>query len=341
MPWRSNPQFYYVWVSEMMLQQTQVDTVIPYFDRFTAQFPTVYDLAKADIDVVLKCWEGLGYYSRARNLHKAAQLIVAEFNGQLPSDYDTLQTLPGLGPYCAAAIASIAFEKPVPVVDGNVLRVFTRFWGLYDNIKDTKTRNKLFSLLSEPIKQAQPSQFNQAIMELGSLVCKPKDPQCQICPLNTDCVAYKQNLTQELPQKTASKPVPHYNIAVGIIENAKGQVLIAKRPTDVMLGGLWEFPGGKQEPGELLNATLVREIFEETQLKVSAETELCVVKHAYSHFKITLHAFVCKKMSGTAKPLKSTELKWIDPQTLPDYPFPKANKTVLEKYLSKISFENK
>ena len=186
-----------------MLQQTQVDTVIPYFNRFVARFPTVEDLAKADLQDVLKLWEGLGYYSRARNLHKAAQF-------DLPADYDELQKLPGIGPYCAAAIASIAFGQPVPVVDGNVLRVFARFWGIFDDIRKTKVRNVLFEKLKPFIAEENPSDFNQAIMEIGALICKPKSPKCAECPLNTDCFAHNANQTDKLPFKSASKPVPHY-----------------------------------------------------------------------------------------------------------------------------------
>ena len=191
MPWRSNPLPYNVWVSEIMLQQTQVDTVIPYFNRFLDRFPTVHDLAKAPQDDVLKLWEGLGYYSRARNLHKAAKHVSQELNGELPSDYEGLQTILGIGPYCAAAITSIAFGNPVPVVDGNVFRVFTRFWGIYEDIKLPTTRKMLFDRLTPEIQHVNPSSFNQGIMELGALVCSPKQPKCSSCPLSSDCFALK------------------------------------------------------------------------------------------------------------------------------------------------------
>lgn len=337
MPWRSNPLPYNVWVSEIMLQQTQVDTVIPYFNRFLASFPTVQDLAQAPLDDVLKHWEGLGYYSRARNLHKAAKLVSEDLKGTLPSDYKELQKVPGIGPYCAAAITSIAFGNPVPVVDGNVFRVFTRFWGIYEDIKLPATRNMLFDRLSPEIQDVNPSSFNQGIMELGALICSPKQPKCDQCPLSSDCFALKTNTIDDLPVKTKAKPVPHYNIAVGVIWK-DGKILIGKRKADQMLGGLWEFPGGKQKETEFLQETVIREIKEETDLTVSIEKQYCSIKHAYSHFKITLHVFKCNYESGTAKSNTTDEIKWIQLNDIDTYAFPKANinalKVIKEEELS-------
>lgn len=328
MPWRSNPQPYYTWVSEVMLQQTQVDTVIPYFHRFVSKFPTVNDLAKAPIDDVLKLWEGLGYYSRARNLHKAAQEVV-HLGGHLPQTYEALQTLSGIGPYAAAAIASIAFGVPVPVVDGNVLRVFSRFWGIFEDIRMPKVRLLLFQRLTPYIQDVKPGDFNQAIMELGALVCSPKKPNCSVCPLQKDCLAYNTSQVDLLPYKSKGKAVPHYTIVVGVVFK-EGKVLIAKRKADQMLGGLWEFPGGKQEPNESLEQTVMREIYEETGLRIHVQNQLCVVKHAYSHFKITLHAYRCSYVSGIPKPKSSDGLEWVAVSDLSEYAFPMANKKVLD-----------
>lgn len=328
MPWRDNPQPYWVWVSEAMLQQTQVDTVIPYFKRFITKFPTVQALAQADQQEVLKLWEGLGYYSRARNLHKAAKLVCEKFNGALPQTYDALQEIPGIGPYIAAAIVSIAFGKPVPVVDGNVLRVFARFWGIEDDIRDTKTRVALFARLTPVIALCNPSHFNQAMMELGALVCSPKSPKCSECPLQKECTAFANNRTAELPFKSKKAPVPHYDIAVGVVWQ-DGKILIGRRKETQMLGGLWEFPGGKIKAGETPEAAVVRELFEETGLKTRVLHQYCIVKHAYTHFKITLHAYACEVLSGTAKPNTTDELKWVQPNALHDYPFPTANKKVI------------
>lgn len=332
MPWRSDPLPYRVWVSEMMLQQTQVDTVIDYFNRFLEKFPTVQDLASADLQEVLKLWEGLGYYSRARNLHKAAKQVVAEFSGELPSDYFALQKLPGLGPYCAAAITSIAFGNPVPVVDGNVLRVFARFWGIEDDILLPKVRKQLFDQLTPYIQTTDPSAFNQAMMELGALLCKPTSPQCDRCPLSPECFARRENKTQVLPVKAKKAPVPHYDIAVGIIWK-NGQILVAKRKVTDMLGGLWEFPGGKQKSGETLKETVLREVLEETSLTVKVNALCCKVNHAYTHFKITLHAFHCDYVEGVPQPNTSDEIKWVPVDELRKLPFPTANIKVIESIL--------
>jgi A/G-specific adenine glycosylase len=329
MPWRDNPQPYYVWVSEAMLQQTQVDTVIPYFKRFIQRFPTVQALAQADQQEVLKLWEGLGYYSRARNLHKAAKLVCEKFNGNLPQTYDGLQEIPGIGPYIAAAIVSIAFGKPVPVVDGNVLRVFARFWGIEDDIRDAKTRVALFDRLTPVIATCDPSNFNQAMMELGALVCSPRTPKCGECPLQKDCVAFATHRSSELPFKSKKAPVPHYDIAVGVVWH-DGKILIGRRKETQMLGGLWEFPGGKLKVGENAEAAAVREVKEETGLDVCVLKKYCIVKHAYTHFKITLHAYACDVLSGIAKPHATDELKWVHPEALRDYPFPTANKKVIQ-----------
>ena len=335
MPWRSNPQPYYVWVSEVMLQQTQVDTVIPYFERFIQKFPTVHDLAAAPLDDVLKLWEGLGYYTRARNLHNAAKMISAN-GGELPASYEELQNLSGIGPYAGAAIASIAFNIPVPVVDGNVLRVFARFWGIFDDIRQTKVRLLLFNKLMPFIQNVSPSNFNQAIMELGALICTPKKPMCSFCPLQADCLAYQTGQVDLLPYKSKGKPVPYYDIAVGIVCRGD-EVLIAKRKADQMLGGLWEFPGGKKEESETLEEAVKREILEETSLSVEVKELFCAVKHAYSHFKITLHAFRCIYTSGEPVPKSSDEIKWVKVTDLHLYPFPTANKKVLEQLVTSFS----
>ncbi|MSR89068.1 MAG: A/G-specific adenine glycosylase [Candidatus Margulisbacteria bacterium] len=331
MPWRDDPLPYFIWVSEMMLQQTQVDTVIPYFHRFVARFPTVVELASADQQDVLKLWEGLGYYSRARNFHKAAQLLVSDYNGELPTSYEELQKLSGIGPYCAAAILSIAFQKPIPVVDGNVLRVFARFWGIEDDIRQAKVRVEIFNRLMPFIKKEKPADFNQGIMELGALICKPQKPLCNNCPISSDCYACKNNKVSELPFKSKSAKSPHYEIGVGVIWRGD-QLLIAKRKVDQMLGGLWEFPGGKRQPQETLEETTHREILEETGLDVKVGAPYPVVKHAYTHFKITMTAFHCMSLSGEPVPNSSDELKWVSVSELAAFPFPKATLKVIESF---------
>lgn len=323
MPWREEPKPYYVWLSEVMLQQTQVETVRPYFRRFIEAFPTVQALAAADQQAVLKLWEGLGYYSRARNLHKAAQVVVEQYGGELPQDAEALQRIPGFGPYTSAAVSSIAFGRPVPVVDGNVLRVFCRFWGIEDDIRQPHVKAELQARLQPFIDNAPPSAFNQAIMELGALVCRPTSPRCGVCPLAPDCVALRQQRTADLPVKSKRKPVPHYAVAVGVIWKA-GKVLIGRRRQDQMLGGLWEFPGGKQPSGEPLTETLRRKIATETGLQVRIDFPYCQVQHGFTHFKITVTAFRCEWQSGIEQPMATDELRWVTLEELDVYPLPKA-----------------
>lgn len=324
MPWRSDPDPYRVWISEIMLQQTQVATVIPYFERFIRRFPTIAHLARANEQSVLKVWEGLGYYSRARNLRKAAVIIHNELAGALPTDYAGLKQLPGMGPYTAAAVASIAYGEAVPVVDGNVLRVFARYWGIESDIRKPATRNHLQDLLAPFIAKSDPSRFNQALMELGALICRPKVPACLSCPIRRDCVARREDRTQALPFSSPRKPIPSYEIAAAVIWR-KGKVLIARRRVDQMLGGLWEFPGGKQEAGESLEQTVRREIKEELDIRIRVGEAYPPIRHAYTHLKIRLHAFDCRIQSGRPKALAADELRWVHPDEFDILPFPKAD----------------
>jgi len=328
LPWRSRPTPYRVWISEIMLQQTRVDTVAPYFRRFVGRFPSLPRLAAASQQEVLKAWEGLGYYARARNLHKAAQRLVAEFGGRLPADLETLRALPGIGEYTAAAIASIGHGRPAPVVDGNVLRVFTRFWGIGADIRSGSVRGRLAARLAPIVAEQPPAAFNQAVMELGALVCTPVRPACAECPLRQACVARATGRTGSLPFKSRAKPVPHHDVAVGVIWR-NGRVLIAKRREDQMLGGLWEFPGGRREKRESLEHTVLREIREETGLETTCGAAYCTVKHAYTHFKITMTAFKCGYVSGTARARAAAALRWVRLPKLADYPMPRANRKVI------------
>ena len=337
MPWRNDKDPYRIWISEIMLQQTRVDQAWPYFERFISQFPTVYDLAKADQQQVLKAWEGLGYYSRARNLHAASKMIVEEYDGKLPEEYDEIIKLKGIGPYTAAAITSIAFGKANAVVDGNVIRVITRFYGIEEDVRKTGTTKQVQEHVNELISHEYPAEFNQGLMEIGSLVCTPTKPKCEECPISYDCVATKTAKTDTIPYKSPAKKKPHKHIGVGIIEGDDGKVLIALRPENVMLGGLWEFPGGKQEEGESIQQTVERELKEELGVEVHAYKEFMKLKHVYSHFSITLHAFNCKLLSGTPKPKSSQEIRWVNISELEEYPFPKANKQLTEKLISEHS----
>lgn len=334
MPWRGEADPYKIWISEIMLQQTQVQQATPYFQNFISLFPTVYDLAKADQQEVLKAWEGLGYYSRARNLHAASKMVVEDFDGQVPQTYDEIIKLKGVGPYTAAAVTSIAFNEPNAVVDGNVIRVLTRYYGIEDDTRSSKTQRKVQELANELIDEESPGDFNQALMELGSEVCTPTNPDCKNCPIHRGCIATKMAKTEIIPYKSPAKKKPHHVIGVGIIEREEDdKILIALRPNDAMLGGMWEFPGGKQEDGESIKQTVERELKEELGIEVKANNELMSLKHAYSHFSITMHAWFCTLVSGEPKPRESQEVRWVCRDELKEYPFPKANKVLTEKLI--------
>ncbi len=331
MPWRETGDPYKIWISEIMLQQTRVDQAWPYFERFISQFPTVFDLAEASQQQVLKAWEGLGYYSRARNLHAASKMIAEDYDGKLPEEYDEIIKLKGIGPYSAAAITSIAFGKPNAVVDGNVIRVITRYFGIEEDIRSSRTVKQVQEHVNELISYEYPASFNQGLMEIGSLVCKPSNPDCLKCPIQAGCITTKMARTDSIPYKSPAKKKPHKHIGVGIIERKDGKVLIALRPENVMLGGLWEFPGGKQDAGETIQQTVERELLEELGVGVKAYKEFMKLKHVYSHFSITLHAYNCTLISGTPKPKSSQEIRWVEISELEEYPFPKANKLLTEK----------
>ena len=329
LPWRQTSDPYKIWVSEIMLQQTRVDTVIPYYERFIKAFPTVHDLAAASQQQVLKCWEGLGYYSRGRNLHKAAKMISEQYGGTLPSTYEEISKLKGIGPYTAAAVLSIAFNQKYAVVDGNVIRVITRFYGISDDIRKTYTKKRVQEIADELIQSSNPGEYNQAVMELGALICTPKNPACERCPISQQCISLQRMQTDVIPYKSPINKSPHKEIAVGLIVNENNELLISLRPEDSMLGGLWEFPGGKKEKNETLRQTVVRELKEELGVDVEVYTKFRDLNHTYSHFKITMHAFWCKIVNGRPEPKSSTGLVWVSLDSVDQYPFPKANKTLL------------
>lgn len=329
LPWRRTRDPYHVWLSEIMLQQTQVETVIPYYERFLAAFPTVAGLAAAPLEDVLKLWEGLGYYSRARNLHRAAQMIVQDMGGYIPTTADGWQKLPGVGRYTAGAIASIAFGERAPILDGNVIRVFARLRDLDADVTQAATKNDLWRQAEVWMPAERPGDYNQALMELGRTVCKPRNPVCGECPIQTHCLAHTRGTQNERPVKTPRAATPHYDVAAGIIWNERGKLLIAQRPLDGLLGGLWEFPGGKQEPDETLPECLRRELREELAIEVSVGDLFVVVKHGFTHFRITLHAFTCQYVGGPPRALGVRDWAWVTPEQLASYSFGKADREVV------------
>lgn len=330
LPWRNTSDPYRIWLSEVMLQQTRVDTVIPYYHRFLKSFPTIQSLAEAEQQDVLKCWEGLGYYSRGRNFHQSAKIVFNSYGGVIPSDYEQFIALKGVGPYTAAAVLSIAFGKKYAVVDGNVIRVITRYLGIEEDIRSSRVKNAVQDFVNEEIPSDTPGDFNQSVMELGAMVCKPVAPDCDKCPLSSQCVAFNSAKTDIIPYKSKAKKIPHYDIGVGLILNTKNELLIALRPNDGMLGGLWEFPGGKNEQSESIEETVARELKEELGVDVKVYGKFRMIKHIYSHFKITLHSYWCSIEIGDPQPKSSQELKWVTLGEIDQYPFPKANRTLID-----------
>lgn len=338
LPWRDNPNPYAVWVSEIMLQQTRVETVIPYFHKWMKLFPTVKDLAKADEQDVLNAWEGLGYYSRARNLHKAAKIVAEKFNGELPHNLEDLHSLPGIGKYTVGAIASMAFKMDEATLDGNLRRVFSRLFDV-NEFADSPTGEKLlWELARENLPKGQAGDYNQALMDLGATICLPKNPKCLLCPLMELCESRK-NGTQELrPVLKPKKKVPQYvDVAAVIVKNKK--VLLNQRPADGLLGNMWEFPNARL--GSLISPSSARElnpaeeltkaIKSATKIQVKKKEAMGIVNHAYTHFKVTVHVYRCESILIP----KNKNLKWVMIADLENYPMGKIDRQIANNIIKR------
>jgi len=334
LPWRQTRDPYRIWVSEIMLQQTQVKTVIPYYHRWLETFPDLSTLAKSSLQTVLKQWEGLGYYARARNLHRAAQVIVNDYNGIFPQQLADVLSLPGIGRTTAGGILSAAFNQPLSILDGNVKRVLARLIAL--DTPPKKAINQLWELSDQLLDQNHPRDYNQALMDLGATLCTPKQPSCLLCPWRDFCQAFQHNLQTEIPMRTPSSPLPHKQIGVAVIWNQQGEILIDRRLQEGLLGGLWEFPGGKIEEQETIPACIEREIKEELGITVEVGEHLITINHAYTHFRVTLHVHHCCYLSGDPQPIECDEIRWVKPDQLSEFPFPKANTRIIEAITSQI-----
>jgi len=302
-----------------------VEKVRDYYTRFIARFPTVVALAEAPLEDVLKLWEGLGYYSRARALHRAAQVVVRERGGELPADVEALRSLPGIGAYTAGAIASIAFGIPAAAVDGNVRRVMARVlaWPEPD-------AGGLEVAVCAWMPVEAPGAFTEALMELGATLCRPKSPQCLLCPWRDLCQARALGQMEAFPTPKPRKPIPHYDVVAAVTIRDDGRVLVARRRQDDMLGGLWEFPGGKREDGESLPEALRRELQEEMGIEVAVGEELIIVEHAYTHFRITLYAFACRLTEDSPPPqcIDCDDFRWATSEEIAALPMSVADRKI-------------
>ena len=324
LPWRGHPDAYAVWVSEIMLQQTRVETVIPYFERWMRQFPTVGALAGAPEQVVLSAWEGLGYYSRARNLHKAAKIVASDHNGQLPGDLIQLRKLPGIGRYTAAAIASIAFGQDIATLDGNLKRVFARVFDVSAPADGPAGEEILWALAEKHVPTGRAGDYNQALMDLGATVCLPKNPFCLLCPLAELCKARALGVQDERPVMKPKAPVPHKLKAAAVLV-VDGKTLLKQRPAQGLLGGLWEFPSAEVDADS--PEALAAVIETEYRLRVNPLARMGEVRHAYTHFKLTEIPWRCELIHIP----KDSPLKWVEIAELLQYPMGKVDRAIAKK----------
>jgi A/G-specific adenine glycosylase len=337
LPWRGATP-YAVWVSEIMLQQTQVATVIPFFLRFLERFPTVEALAATPIEEVLKYWAGLGYYARARNLHRAAQVITEQYGGQLPQTAAEIESLPGIGRYTSGAILSIAFQVPRPLVDANVIRVLSRVFGLRGDPKSTANQAALWSLAEQLVPEEMPGEFNQGLMELGALICSPVDPKCERCPLLSDCVAGNSADPSALPEFPPGRATIAVTHSAALIRDSAGRLLIAQRPLHGLWGGLWEFPRVVCSSGESPAEAAARAAREVVGLDVEIGDKVGQIKHGVTHHRITLYGFDARLRDPHPRPqaLDCAAFRWEQPEALADHAFSSPQvllREALERYL--------
>ncbi len=330
LPWRETRDPYKIWISEIMLQQTTVNAVIPYYEKWITIFPTVEDLKRAPLEKVLKVWQGLGYYQRVKNLHKAARIICAEHGGKVPQNPQTLRKLPGFGPYTTGAVASIAFDLPCTIIDANVRRVVMRLLAL-DGCADTSRDQRIEKFLQKTIPSRNTGTFNQALMELGALICRNREPLCLLCPVKTHCVAHEKGIQETIP-KPRKRIIQDLDVAIGILQRGN-KYLIQKRPSQGLLADLWEFPGGKIEKGETPQEALKRELKEELDIDITTSRLLMNVRHFYTQFRVNLHVFHCQPKSY---PRPNLLRKWLPIDMLTEYPMPSGSAKIVARLQKNI-----
>ncbi|MCB0834609.1 MAG: A/G-specific adenine glycosylase [Bacteroidetes bacterium] len=329
LPWRKTKDPYRIWISELMLQQTRVEQAIPYYRRFLKAFPTLPRLAMANQSAVLKVWEGLGYYRRAKYAHEAARIVLKDYRGKLPNNYDDLRALPGFGPYTAAAVMSIAYGKPYAALDGNASRVLSRLFILQEDPTTADAKRRRTEILQGMMRGSDPSTFTQALIELGALLCSPRSPRCSECPIQESCSAFRYLPDPAvLPIRKERKKKPHYNVSAGILER-DGRILLKKRPNTGLLANFWEFPGGKQLANRSREETCRIRFKSETGIEIRITDKICVVKHEFTHFRITVHFYTvaCQK-----SPSPKGTARWIRKGSLKRLPFNLVSKAGLEAY---------
>jgi len=330
LPWRRTYDPYQVWISEVMLQQTQMDRAVEFFQRWMRRFPDLHHLCAASEQEVLKCWEGLGYYSRAKNIRKCADILVKYHNGQLPKSCEELKKLPGIGPYTAGAISSIGYNKNAVVVDGNIGRLFARIFNIDRQLGSSAVTRLLWQKADEILPHGRARDFNQALMEIGALVCTPKKPACSTCPVQKACFAYRYDVVHARPVKGKTSQIIPIFMATGVLVD-RGRIFIQQRMDKDIWGGLWEFPGGSIERGETPQEAVVREFREETGYSVNLEDKITTTLHHYTRYKVTLHGFFCSLEVEPVLPILTSaqNFRWAAPHELDQYGFPSGHRKLI------------
>ncbi len=332
LPWRRTRDPYAIWISEAMLQQTRVDTVIPYWQRFLDRFPDVEALARAEMDEVLELWAGLGYYSRARNLREAARTVVDRHGGRLPEDVETLRSLPGVGRYTAGAVSSIAFDRPEPVLDGNVKRVLARLLGLREDVSKRDVVERLWDEAARLAAGPAPGDLNQALMELGATVCTPRSPSCARCPLRGPCAARAAGDPEAIPLAKKKPPAARVEGAAALVVRG-ARALAVRRPPRGLMGGLWELPGDDLADGERPAAGLRRALRERVGLEVGPLRKAGCVEHLFTHRHLRLHVYHCEAAPGRVRRAGPDAHRWLPPTRLAALPQATLTRKALELVL--------